>query len=231
MSTRPKITPLISVRIPTKNRAYLLKERSLASVSQQTYPELEVVVVGDYCTDNTEDVIYATPYRYRARFHNLGPREKEITDPEMRWLTGPVRATNKATELCKGEWIAHLDDDDIWTPDHVEIMYNFAIDYGFDFVSCAYIKKTYGQFQKVSGEEIDGKKVGGCQTWLYRTEIARQFPYDEQCYKKPINRVSDLDVAERIVQSGYKIGYLDEVGAYVLPRPGEDTVGLKAYLK
>jgi glycosyltransferase involved in cell wall biosynthesis len=231
MSIRPTTTPLISVRIPTKNREWLLRERALASVFYQTYPNLEIVVVGDNCTDDTERMVHGYRGGIRIKFENLPPREKEIEDPEMRWLTGPVRATNRATELCTGEWIAHLDDDDIWTPDHVEKMYWFALNYGFDFVSSAYINKSYGQFRKIEFERIDGKPIGGCQTWLYKTDIARQFPYDEQCYKKSHNRVSDLDVAERIVQAGYKVGFLDEVHAYVLPRPGEDTVGLKAYIK
>lgn len=199
----------------------------MASVFYQTYTNLEIVIVGDDCTDDTERMVHVYRGGIRINFENLPPREKEISDPEIRWFTGPVRATNRATELCKGEWIAHLDDDDIWTPDHVERSLNYALQNNYDFVSSKIIRKKNGNFEEVRGE--DG--IGGCQTWLYKTELAKRFPYDDNCWKKSNNRVSDLDVAERIVQAGYKVGFLDEVHAYVLPRPGEDTVGLEAYKK
>lgn len=146
-----------------------------------------------------------------------------MRDPEIRWFMGPVRATNAATEMCKGEWIAHLDDDDIWTPDHIERSLQFALDGNYDFVSSSYIRKNNGKYETIKSE------IGGCQTWLYKTELAKRFPYDDQCYKKSYNRVSDIDVAERIKLSGANMALLDIVGAYVLPRPGETEVGLKAY--
>src|SRR5437867_1805781 len=45
--------PLVSVLIPTFDRADLLVERALASVLRQTYRRFEVVIVGDACTDHT----------------------------------------------------------------------------------------------------------------------------------------------------------------------------------
>jgi glycosyltransferase involved in cell wall biosynthesis len=223
--------PIISVRIPTKNRAELLCERALASVFYQTYRNLEIVVVGDCCDDNT----YVFLNRIRSPFHiefiNLPERcyqEQELMkDPEIRWFMGPVRATNNATELCQGEWIAHLDDDDIWTPDHIERSLDFALKGNYDFVSSSYIRKNNGKYEII--KDTDG--IGGCQTWFYKTELAKRFPYNPDCWKNKTNRVSDTDVAERIRKSGCRIGFLDEVGAYVLPRPGEEFVGLKAYKK
>lgn len=233
MSIVPPTTPLISVRIPTKNRSQLLRERALASVFYQTYPNLEIVVVGDDCSVPNWEAIQLSLNNspFPAEAINLPPRttddSKLIEDPQIRWFIGPVRATNVATYMCRGEWIAHLDDDDIWTPDHVERSLNYALENNYDFVSSKIIRKKNGKFEEVRGE--DG--IGGCQTWLYRAEIAKRFPYDEQCYKKSNNKVSDLDVAERLKMAGVRMGFLDEVGAYVLPRPGEDTIGLEAYKK
>src|SRR6266496_3474924 len=51
--------PLVSVRVATFNRAELLVGRALPSVLNQTYDELEVVVVGDHCTDQTAERIEA----------------------------------------------------------------------------------------------------------------------------------------------------------------------------
>src|SRR4051794_35643496 len=49
--------PLITVRIPTFNRAEIVCERALASVRRQTYDRWEAVVVGDACTDDTAERI------------------------------------------------------------------------------------------------------------------------------------------------------------------------------
>lgn len=232
----PILQPTISVRIPTKNRANLLRDRSLPSVIYQTYTKIEIVIVGDFCIDNTDEIINSFRNRgIKITYKNLPVRSDQelelIKDPEIRWFMGPVRATNAATELCKGEWIAHLDDDDIWTPDHIEVLLGFALKNNYDFVSSKYIRKRYGKFEEVDGEEINGQKVGGCQTWLYKTELAKQFPYDSLCYRKRYNRVSDIDVAERLVLSGARMGFYDHPTAYVLPRPGKETVGLEAYKK
>jgi glycosyltransferase involved in cell wall biosynthesis len=208
-----------------------LCERALASVFYQTYRNLEIVVVGDDCRDRTYQFLKEIRSPFPIEFINLQERceqEKELMkDPEIRWFMGPVRATNRATELCRGEWIAHLDDDDIWLPDHVEKSLKFALLNNYDFVSSKYVSKSNGTYKIVGSS--DG--IGGCQTWLYRTELAKKFPYDPDCWKHKINRVSDTDVAERIRCSGVRIGFRDEVGTYVLPRPGETQIGLKAYKK
>jgi len=224
MTQKTENNPLVSVRIPTKNRGKLLIERAISSVLAQTYQNFEVVVVGDNCTDDTEWLLKKIGDR-RIRFHNLPPRGKVeqqlLKDPEIRWCMGPVRPTNKANDLAKGKWLAHIDDDDIWTPDHIEVLLRFAQKGDYEFVCGDYIAEKYGK-----------RKVVGCggQTWLYLAKLKR-FRYHADCYKKKWNKVSDLDVYDRMKKAGVKMGHLEKVVAYVLPRPGEDTIGLEAYKK
>ena len=40
--------------------------------------------------------------------------------PENHWFAGPVVAINKGLEFIESDWIARIDDDDIWTEDHLE---------------------------------------------------------------------------------------------------------------
>ena len=54
--------PKVSIIIPTYNRAHYLRE-ALESATQQTYPNLEIIVVNDGSTDTTEEVL--APYRHR----------------------------------------------------------------------------------------------------------------------------------------------------------------------
>jgi glycosyltransferase involved in cell wall biosynthesis len=218
--------PLVSIRIPTLNRSLLLLERAIPSALGQTYRNVEVVIVGDHCTDNTEKVLKGIKSNRSVYWHNLEERneyeKKLLKDPETRWFMGPVRATNKATELCSGDWIAHLDDDDFWTQSHIQDLLEFAQKGDYEMVYGDYIERRYGEEKKVEN---------GPSTWLMRKYIADVFKLDPDCWKKKWDKVSDIDVFERMKSAEVRIGHLEQIVAYVLPRPGEDTVGLDAYKK
>lgn len=225
------VYPLISVRIPTLNRSGILLERAVPSALGQTYQNKELVIVGDHCTDDTEERLYRANLfksgsKIRGIWYNLPERneyEKELLkDPEKRWFMGPVRATNKATELCSGEWIAHLDDDDMWTPDHLESLLEFAREGNYEFVCADYIEERYGKRKEVEC---------GTSTWFIKKYVADVFKLDSNCWKKKWDRVSDIDVYKRMEAAQVRMGHLKKVIAYVLPRPGEKTVGYDAYMK
>lgn len=235
--------PLVSVYIPTYNRAELLIERAVTSVLAQTYTNFELVIVGDHCTDNTEELV-AQINDPRIRFYNIPKRGKRYPDDvEIHWLAGPVVAANKALELCRGKWIARIDDDDTWTPDHIETLLRFAQQGNYEFVSASYIAKRHGEKNIVDGAKAnssyytnngvdlndDSPKIGGTSTWLYRSYL-RFIKYNIDCWRKSWNRVNDIDLSLRMFHAGVRMGYLNQVMAYVFPRPGEDTVGLEAYV-
>lgn len=99
--------PLISVIIPTVRRPQRLW-RALASVAAQTYPQVEAVVVNDGGLDAGALVDrYRAEFRRPARYVNLHPN---------RGLAG---ARNAGILAAVGTWIALLDDDDRFLPDHL----------------------------------------------------------------------------------------------------------------
>jgi hypothetical protein len=107
--------PLVSVCITTFNRAALLLERCLPSVLAQDYPNFEVVIVGDGCTDLTFERLKETRDT-RLRFVNL-PRTRELpVDPLARWKVAGADAANHSLELAKGLLYTYLDDDDEYLP-------------------------------------------------------------------------------------------------------------------
>jgi glycosyltransferase involved in cell wall biosynthesis len=95
------VKPLVSVVIPTRNRARLL-QRTLESVLKQSTGDLEVIVVDDGSTDSPQTVSAAAD-----------PRVSVLRNPET---TGVSRARNRGIAAARGEWIAFCDDDDIWAP-------------------------------------------------------------------------------------------------------------------
>lgn len=97
--------PAVSVIIPTWNRASLLR-RTLASVLGQTVVPLEVLVADDGSTDDTAAVV-----------HEFGARATHLALPHR---GQPAAARNAALARARGNWVAFVDDDDLWQPDKLE---------------------------------------------------------------------------------------------------------------
>jgi hypothetical protein len=125
--------PLITVIVTTYNRSRLLTERCIPSILGQTYDNLELIVVGDGCTDDTEELV-SRINDPRLRFYNLPERGQYPSDPLRRWMVAGTPAGNKAFSLAQGDFITQLDDDDEYLPDRLEKLVQFAIDNQLDFV-------------------------------------------------------------------------------------------------
>ena len=213
---------LISVYIPTHNRIDLLLSRALPSIRAQTYRNIEIIVAAHGCTDGTAYRLIG--YDPRLRIIEVPRTRTYSPTAENHWLAGPVVPANAALKACRGEWIARIDDDDSWTPTHLEKLLGFAIDNNYEFVSSGHATHV----GPIDPYDLDGVKVGGTQTWVYRSYL-RFMKYNPDCWKKKIDRVNDTDLQRRMRNAGVRMGYLPEVTAYVLPRPGENAIGLRAY--
>ena len=95
--------PLVSVILPTHNRAPLL-ERAMRSVLDQSYRALELIVIDDASTDDTAEVVRASG----------DSRVRYLRQPERR---GVSAARNRGMSEAQGELIAFQDSDDEWLPD------------------------------------------------------------------------------------------------------------------
>jgi glycosyltransferase involved in cell wall biosynthesis len=93
---------LISVNVTTYNRAHLLS-RCLESVVNQTYDNLEIIVVDDCSTDNTREIV--------EQFQQKDNRIKYYRHETNKGL---ANARNTAIIASNGEFIAIMDDDDEW---------------------------------------------------------------------------------------------------------------------
>lgn len=101
--------PKVSVIIPTYNRAYLVCE-AIDSVLSQTFKDFEIIVVDDGSTDNTKEAL-----------EKYGPRICYIYQENK----GRAEARNAGIRQAKAEYIAFLDDDDIWLPNKLEKQITF----------------------------------------------------------------------------------------------------------
>ncbi len=233
--------PLISVYTPTYNRGSLLIQRALPSVLAQTYKNFEYIIVGDCCTDNTAELV-AKINNPRIRFYNLPKRGYRYPPTvENHWLAGPVVPANKALQMVKGKWIARIDDDDVWTPDHLEELLRFAQAGNYEFVSAQSYEERFGKRSISDGHvaqssyyrvnnPVKGEvtRIGGTATWLYRS-YCKFFKYNINCWRKGWNRVNDVDLVIRMFKADVRMGFLAKPLAWNLARPGEQAVGFDAY--
>ena len=85
--------------------------RCLASIRRQTYPNLQIVVVGDHCTDDTERRLAAIRDDWLV-FENLEVRGPYPREGQPRSHVAGTYAMNRGLELAEGHFVCHLDDDD-----------------------------------------------------------------------------------------------------------------------
>jgi len=125
--------PLVSVCVATYNRAQLLVERCIPSVLEQTYGNLELIVVGDGCTDETPELV-GKIHDPRLRFVNLAERGIYPADPMLRWMVAGIPPLNTALSMARGHFVTHLDDDDRYSEDRLEKLVAFAGSSQSDFI-------------------------------------------------------------------------------------------------
>jgi len=104
--------------------------RALKSIEGQTYKNYSLYVVCDAYTDNDQiEQIKAKVKSMNGYFFNVKESYGLVhykNDLKKRWSTGGLNATTHAIEkiLASGlEWVCKLDHDDIWKPNHLQVMY------------------------------------------------------------------------------------------------------------
>lgn len=135
--------PLISVRIATFKKTEELIEVAIASVLQQSYQRFEIVVVNDGPNDRTRAAISGLKDS-RIRYFEFPERSRYPQDQYSRWMVAGSPGMNRATQLARGTWIAPLDDDDKFTPDHLEKLLALALEKRVELAYGALLGKQVG---------------------------------------------------------------------------------------
>lgn len=235
--------PLISVVIPTMpSRLELLCSRALPSIEEQTYKNIEVILIFDEKNDRILELI-DNHKSINIRIFFTNPTFKEYPSTKIKWMVGAIRPLNYGIKKSRGKWIARLDDDDEWVPEHLSKSLEFAISNKFDFVS------SHSTLIDKSGSRMDpafriddpyytgnnsrlpiGPRIGSPITWLMASYL-KKIKYDRHGWVKKRNKPADLDMVTRIYQSGAKIGFISESHATVRPRGNINEIGLNQFIR
>lgn len=119
----PTNIPLVSIIIPTFNRAHLIGE-TLDSVLAQTYQNWECIVVDDGSTDDTDEIM--------AGYVGNDARFQYYHRPSNQLKGAPV-CRNIGLENATGDYIIFFDSDDLMTSEHIRIKLIPLLDGNYDF--------------------------------------------------------------------------------------------------
>ena len=222
-------TPKVSVIIPSYNTAHLIAG-CLDTVLAQTFQDFEAIVVNDGSPDTPELEKALQPYMGRIVY----------IKQENKRAAG---ARNTAIRQAQGEFLAFLDSDDTWYPDHLALqMQQFADDPSLDLVYSNSLlvgdlprPAEFMERNPSSGPAtFDALIVERCQVSISTVVVRKQAIVRAGLFDEKLPRCDDYDMWVRAAFHGAKIGYSRKVQAQMnVGRPGalsqEDSKMVEAY--
>lgn len=211
--------PLISVIIPTYNLGKILVDRTIPSVLSQTYANWELIVYGDVCTDETEKLMQTITDK-RVKFYNLRDKLRLYADE----ATNRMHSNGWKPYMCAlhdaaGRWIALLNDDDEFTPDHLEVLLRHAQKNDAEFVYANQFSIQADGTQVAVGREgfpRGEQPFFQCcvpqRTVLMRSYL-KPFLFNRMDFLPKIEFAGDMVWWEQMGLAGVRASYLDKVVA------------------
>lgn len=158
---------LVSIITPTYNCGRFIAE-TIESVQGQSYSNWEMLIIDDYSTDNTREIV-----------EQYLEKDNRIMYYCLDKNSGAAVARNTALRIANGRWIAFLDSDDLWKPKKLEHQIKFMLKNGYYFSSTE--RDVIDEDSKVLNKYVTGpqkiSKFGmysycwiGCLTVMYDAE-------------------------------------------------------------
>ena len=221
-----KKRPLVSVCITTSDRAEILRERALTTIRNQTYDNLDVVIVGDRCDDHTETVV-ASFRDPRFTFRNLKTRGPYPRPGIDRWRVAGTNALNLALQRAIGDLVTHLDEDDTYEPHRIETLVRELQRTEADLVFHPFSWENEDKSWTVRGNGRFEHGKTGTGLVLYHNWFAK-IPWDVNAFR--FREPGDWNRLRKFKSLGARTHYVDQVlsqhwmypqrGPFV-PKPGE----------
>jgi glycosyltransferase involved in cell wall biosynthesis len=193
--------PLVTVVCSTYNSKATLR-CALRSVLNQDLADFEVRVMGDACTDGTEEIV------------------AELNDARLHWYNFPQNTgsqsepNNEGLRRARGRYVAFIGHDDLWFPWHLSRLVKHIEQAGADLVhdlvaniGLEGVEGVYGPPHERAGYE---RVYFPTASWLHRRELPGEIGF----WRNP-NELAwqiDFDFSRRAAQAGKKISFLPSLG-------------------
>lgn len=202
---------LVSVVIPTYSRNDML-ERAINCIQKQTHQNLDIIVVDD------------NPPESEFRLATQKIMQKYVEDKRIRYIQNPKNlggagARNVGIEASKGEYIAFLDDDDLYYPDKIEKQLQVFLDSNSEKLALVYcdvehvgkndhvdcvIKKRYKG--NCLYEAIEDDCLAATSMWLVKKSLLESVGNFSIVPCK-----QDSTVILKLLEKGYEVDFVPEV--------------------
>lgn len=197
--------PLITIIIPTYNRAHLICE-TLDSIILQTYNNWECIIIDDNSTDNTAEILDGYIKRDDRFQYHKRPKER---------IKGPNSCRNYGFEISKGEYVKWFDSDDLMDINLLDYQLKSINDNECVVCKVAYYDLEKNKFLKenniYSDNLIQDYLVGNIAFYISGPLWKRSFiNKQEQLFDIAINNLDDWDFNLRMLYQEPSIVYLDE---------------------
>lgn len=196
--------PLISVIMPAYNAGRFLEE-AIRSVMDQTVTDWELLVLDDGSTDDT--LVIA------QRMAQLDDRIRVLPNEQN---MGVACTRNRGFDLCRGEYVALLDSDDVWYPQKLETQLTLMRETNADLSYCAYaivdaagekIRADYLVPETVAFDDMLKQNVIGCSTVMLSANVKEKYRFETSFYHE------DYVLWLRLLQDGCKFAGCTQVMA------------------
>lgn len=168
----------------------LLEQYILPSIINQTYKNFEIVIVGDGCDISRLEKDSIKTYSVEKHGHH------------------GCLASNYALDHCNGYFLARDDADDIWTPNHLQLLIDKMLKDNLNIVSGKQIWKG----SLVGNDKIFGPGKIAHSSTMWNRELG-DFRYSY------LEAGIDADLWQRMADSGkVRWGYVDEIITYECPK-------------
>lgn len=208
--------PLISICIPAYNHAAFI-DKTIQSVANQTYKNIELVIINDGSTDQTDQVITSTIDQYR----NVLPR----IEYKNRHNVGLVKTLNELISMSKGEYLKFIASDDTLCCDTIMLFIQKMETENLDVLfgklqlmneqghPIRVVEGIRGLNQRFNLNEftlantlIESPAMGS--SWIIRSSALNKIGgFDENSH------IEDWDIMLKMIDNHLSMGYIDAIGS------------------
>lgn len=165
------MTPLVSIIMPSYNAERYIAQ-SIESVMAQTYQNWELLITDDGSSDKTVAIVK----EYCAKDERINLLESNVHH-------GPGDTRNMSINRAKGQFIAFIDNDDVWLPEKLEKQIPFMLENGYGFTYTAYDmvdekgvwKRTVRTAGMLDAQKYMRNTVIGCATVVLNHDVVGEF--------------------------------------------------------
>lgn len=205
MNNSPQVTVIIATYNSSKTLYYALK-----SLLNQTFQNFEAWIIGDKCTDDSENIVMS------------------FADDRLHWFNRESNSgrqpapNNEGIRRAKGKFIAYLGHDDLWMPHHLETLHKAVSEENIDFAYPITIGIAPERIQYLLGQLTIGLNFDSFQTppssWFHKKDLLTRVGCWAENYLA-LDEGADKEFFTRVYKSGAVMKAIPSLSVIKFPSP------------